>query len=121
MKITHNKIGQNINLTDSTKLEKASEKNKTDGVKNQKNVSTADALKDLGSMSGSEASRVDLSQRSKDIRQIKELATASPDVDQAKVEKFRRLIDEGKYKVDAKAVADKMVDEQLLSAGTSNE
>lgn len=121
MKITHNKIGQNINLTDSSKSEKASEKNKADGIKNHKDLSTAEALKDLGSINGSEASKVDLSQRSKDIRHIKELATASPDVDQNKVEKFRRLIDEGKYKVDAKAVADKMVDEQLLSAGTSNE
>ena len=121
MKITHNKIGQNINLSDSSKSEKASEKSKLDGVKNQKGASSADALKDLGSMNGTEASKVALSERSQDIRQIKELATASPDVDQAKVEKFRRLIDEGKYKVDAKAVADKMVDEQLLSAGASNE
>lgn len=120
MKITHNKIGQNINLSDSSKSEKASEKNKADGI-NQKGAAVADALKDLGSANGSEASRVDLSQRSQDVRRIKDLAMSSPDVDQAKVEKFRRLIDEGKYKVDSKAVADKMVDEQLMSAGTSND
>ena len=121
MKITHNKIGQNLNLSDSSKLDKASDKSKIDGVKSQKSASTAEALKDLGSVNGNEASKVELSQRSQDIRSIKELATSSPDVDHAKVEKFRRLIDEGKYKVDAKAVADKMVEEQLLSAGTSNE
>ena len=121
MKITHNKIGQNINLSDSSKSEKASEKSKLDGVKNQKGASSADALKDLGSMNGTEASKVALSERSQDIRHIKELATASPDIDHAKVEKFQRLIDEGKYKVDARAVADRMIDEQLLSAGASND
>ncbi len=120
MKITHNKIGQNLNLTDS-KLDKASEKNKTGEVKNQKEIGSASVLKDLAALGGTEASKVEISERSQDIRQIKELAKASPDIDQAKIDKFRRLIDEGKYKVDAKAVADKMVDEQLLSAQTSND
>ena len=64
---------------------------------------------------------MDISERSQDIRQIKELAKASPDIDQSKIDKFRRLIDEGKYKVDAKAIADKMVEEQLLSAQASND
>ncbi len=121
MKITHNKIGQNLNLTDSTKLDKASDKNKTGAVKNQKEVGAAGALKDLANMGGTESTKVDISERSQDIRQIKDLAKASPDIDQAKVDKFQKLIDSGKYKVDAKAVADKMIDEQLLSAGTSNE
>jgi negative regulator of flagellin synthesis FlgM len=30
-----------------------------------------------------------------------------------KMEKFHKLIDEGKYKIDAKAVANKMVDKHL--------
>ncbi|OFZ31635.1 MAG: flagellar biosynthesis anti-sigma factor FlgM [Bdellovibrionales bacterium RIFCSPHIGHO2_01_FULL_40_29] len=120
MKITHNKIGQNLNLTDS-KLDKASDKNKTGAVKNQSEVGAAGMLKDLAAASGNDAVKVDISERSHDIQRIKDLAKASPDVDQAKVDKFRKLIDEGKYKVDAKAVADKMVDEQLMSMGTSNE
>ncbi len=120
MKITHNKIGQNLNLTDST-LDKATQKSKSSAIANQKDIGSANALKDLAALGGTEASKVDISERSQDIRQIKELAKASPDIDQAKVDKFRRLIDEGKYKVDAKAVADKMVDEQLLSAQTAND
>lgn len=119
MKITHNKIGQNLNLTDS-KLDKASEKNKTGAVKNQE-IGSASVLKDLAALGGTESSKVEISERSQDIRQIKDLANASPDVDQAKIDKFRRLIDEGKYKVDAKAVADKMVEEQLLSTQASND
>lgn len=38
---------------------------------------------------------------------------AAPDVDMAKIEKFRKMIDRGKYTVDAKAVADRMVDAEL--------
>lgn len=117
MKITHNKIGQNLNLTDSSKTEKAKS---SGGAAKSQNASAVDALKDLGS--AGEATKIDLSQRAQDLKQIKELANASPDVDAAKVEKFRRLIDEGKYKTDSKAIADKMVDEHLFSAGgASNE
>ena len=120
MKITHNKIGQNLNLTDSSKAEKASEKSKTSGVSKSQNASALEALKDLGG--GSEATKIDLSQKAHDLKQIKELALSAPDIDQAKVDKFRRLIDEGKYKTDSKAIADKMVEEHLFSAGaTSNE
>lgn len=121
MKITHNKIGQNLNLSDSSKAEKTSEKSKTSGVQNSQSSSATDALKDLGS-AGSAATKLELSQRSQDLKNIRELATAAPDIDQAKVEKFRRMIDEGKYKTDAKAIADKMVDEHLFAAGgASNE
>lgn len=120
MKITHNKIGQNLNLTDSAKAKETSEKGKASGVSKSQSTSQMDALQDLGS-AGSAATKIDLSQRAQDLKQIKELAMSSPDVDQAKVEKFRRLIDEGKYKTDSKAIADKMVDEHLFAAGASNE
>ncbi|MEK6772522.1 MAG: flagellar biosynthesis anti-sigma factor FlgM [Bdellovibrionota bacterium] len=104
MKITHNKLGQNLNLVDGAK---------TDALKNTKSEKSSLPLKDLGSRDLNESSRVDLSPRAQEARRIKELAKAAPDVDMVKVEKFRQLIDEGKYKVDAKAVADKMVDEHL--------
>lgn len=60
------------------------------------------------------AAKVDLSQRAQDMKKIKEIAMAAPDVNAEKVARLQKLIDEGKYKVDGKAVADKMVDEQLL-------
>jgi negative regulator of flagellin synthesis FlgM len=60
------------------------------------------------------AAKVDLSPRAQEMKKIKELAMAAPDVDVNKVAKFQKLIDEGKYKVDAKAVADRMVDEHLM-------
>lgn len=110
MKITHNKVGQNLNLTDSAKSEKAQglKENKSSGA-----ASKSDALTSSTLGESSESSRVDVSPRAQEAKRIKEIAMAAPDVDEAKVAKFRQLIDEGKYKVDADAIADKMVDEHL--------
>jgi len=107
MKITHNKVGQNLNLIDGAKADKAG------AVKDAKNgglQKTSDAV--AGGIAGS-ATQVAVSDRAQEAKRIKDLANAAPDVDAAKVEKFRALIDAGKYKVDAKAVADRMVDEHL--------
>jgi negative regulator of flagellin synthesis FlgM len=60
------------------------------------------------------SSKVDLSGRAQDIKKAKEIASRGVnDVDEAKVAKFRALIDSGQYKVNAKAIADKLVDEQV--------
>ena len=110
MKITHNKVGQNLNLVDSAKQDRAA------GVNSKSTDSKLGALDKLGetkSAPGDDASRVQLSPRAQDAKRIKEIAMQTPDVDEAKVAKFRKLIDEGNYKVDAKSIADKMVDEHL--------
>lgn len=107
MKITHNKVGQNLNLTDSSRSDKA------DGIKNKTANAGLSKTDALTSSNLGESSKVELSPRAQEAKRIKELALATPDVDEAKVAKFRQLIDEGKYKVDAKAIADKMVDEHL--------
>lgn len=60
------------------------------------------------------AARVDLSPRAQEMKRIKEVALSAPDVNMDKVAKFQKLIDEGKYKVNADSVADRMVDEHLL-------
>ena len=106
MKITHNKVGQNVNITENSKSDRAS------STTNAKSPA-ASSIEALGGGKSSEATRTDLSSRAQDARRIKEIANSVPDVDQAKVDKYRKLIDEGKYKVDSKAVADKMVDEYL--------
>jgi negative regulator of flagellin synthesis FlgM len=111
MKITHNKVGQNLNLTDSGKASKADKLGKSDKVGGSK---SADLKEMLDAKSGDTASKVELSNRAQDMKRIKEIATAGPDVDEAKVAKFQKMIDEGKYDVDAEALADKMVDEHIL-------
>lgn len=75
------------------------------------------SLADLG-----ESSQVALSDRARDAKKAKEIAkNSSPDVDEAKVAKFQKLIDDGKYKVDAKKIADKLVDENLMNSLADNE
>lgn len=106
MKITHNKVGQNLNLIDGVKQDK------TESARGPKSAK-ADALS--SQTPGVGASRVEVSSEAQTAKRIKDLANAAPDVDMAKVEKFRQLIDDGKYKVDAKAVADKMVDDHLMT------
>lgn len=105
MKITHNKIGQNLNLVDGSKADKATD---AKGLKDSGSSKAAQGL--LGSL---DAAKVEVSSRGQEAQKIKELAMNAPDVDMAKVEKFRALIDSGQYKVDAKAIADKMVDDHL--------
>lgn len=60
-----------------------------------------------------DASRVDLSSRAQDIRKAKELATPSESVDEAKVARLQKLIDEGTYQVNADAIADRLLDEHM--------
>ncbi|KYG63269.1 flagellar biosynthesis anti-sigma factor FlgM [Bdellovibrio bacteriovorus] len=107
MKITHNKVGQNLNLTDSSRS------NKADAIKNNSAGAPTAKADALTASTLGESSRVELSPRAQEAKRIKELAMSAPDVDEAKVAKFRKLIDDGKYNVDAKAIADKMVDEHL--------
>lgn len=109
MKITHNKIGQNLNLSDLNRADQA------DQAKRAKSMTGAGQQNIVDSIESSSA-KIQLSDRAQEAKKIKELAMAAPDVDQAKVEKFRKLIDEGKYIVDSKAVADRMVDEHLATA-----
>ncbi len=106
MKITHNKVGQNLNLKDAPTAEKAG---KTDDAKisGGKSKSSATDISDLG------ATKVDLSPRAQDMKKAKEIATATPDIDEEKVARLQKLIDSGNYSVGAKDIADKMVDEEL--------
>lgn len=108
MRITHNKVGQNLNLRDTQKSD-ASQKSGSaiDGNKSGPADSKLGALDTLG------ATQVNISERAQDIKKAKEIAMKSPDVNEARIAELQKLIDEGKYKTDAKAIADKMVDEQL--------
>lgn len=102
MKITHNKVGQNLNTSDTKKSDKAEQ---------LKDAKTS-ALDPKASEAA--ATKVQVSTRAQDLKKIKELATSAPDVNEAKVARLQKMIDEGSYKTDAKAVADKMVDEHMM-------
>jgi len=82
-------------------------------------------LKDLGKNSAlnqnkEDSAKINVSQNARDINRIKEVAMAAPDVDQQKVAKFKELINSGKYEVNAQAIADRMVDQELALGKLEN-
>jgi negative regulator of flagellin synthesis FlgM len=56
---------------------------------------------------------VNLSDRAQMMAKAKEIAQNTETGNEAKVARLQKLIDEGKYNVDAAAVADRLVDEHL--------
>jgi negative regulator of flagellin synthesis FlgM len=106
MKISHNKVGQNVNISDAGKADRAQKAKSEPGASG-----TATESKSANFFNPSSGVSLDLSDRAREAKQIKELAMATPDVDEAKVAKFKKLIADGQYKVDSQALAEKMLKE----------
>ena len=62
-----------------------------------------------------ESSKVNMSDRAQMMAKAKAIAKADT-TDEAKIARIQKMVDAGTYKVDASAIADKLVDEQLLMA-----
>ena len=82
----------------------------SDGAGPEGKKISADVLQD--------SARVNISEKAKEMQRVKELAKQAPDVDAEKVAKFRSLIASGEYKVNAEAIADRMLDDELSLAAT---
>ena len=106
MKVTNNKIGSLSSKIDSSKLGKTEGSR---GLISNSDVTTGNSTKGAAASS----SNVNVSERAQMMAKVKELASAPPTVDEARVAKLQKMIDEGRYKVDADAVADRLVDEHL--------
>jgi len=65
-----------------------------------------------------DSARPEISARAREFAQAKETASAAPDVREDRIAELKRRIASGSYKVDADALADRMVDEHL-QAGVS--
>jgi negative regulator of flagellin synthesis FlgM len=79
---------------------------KNNGVKKNKN----DAAKTAEIM---DATKLNLSPQARQVSKAKEIAR-DQSVDEAKIARLQKAIDSGTYKVDAKEIADKLVDEHLM-------
>lgn len=116
MKITHNKVGQNLNVVDGTKSEKTGKSanaNKADGTK----IGLNKELSERDSVGTDKMStRVEMSPRAQELNESKNLLWLGPMSTKQKLKNFNVLL-EGKYKVDSKQVADRMVDEHLNTIG----
>lgn len=58
----------------------------------------------------------EISARGREMMRAKEAANAAPDVREEKVAELKRRIAAGGYRVDANAIAEKMVDEHIKTA-----
>jgi len=74
--------------------------------------SKSSAAEALGATVGS-STKVDVSSRAQEMKRVKEMSTPSNDIDEAKVARLQAMIDSGSYKVDAEALAERLVGEQL--------
>ncbi len=110
MKVTSNKLPSTMPSTNSGVGEAA--KAKAGGLEAALDVK-AKSTADIGS-----SSRVELSPRAQDIKKARELATPDMDsVDEAKVARLQAMIDSGSYKVNAEAIADRLLDEHTKMPG----
>ena len=104
MKINNN-LGPNLQGLDATKNKKMNDSS-------DKALSSLDSRGDVKT-----GAQVNLSDKAQLMQKAKEIASRTDDIDEAKVARLQKLIDEGKYSVDAKAVADRLVDDHLLYPG----
>jgi len=69
----------------------------------------------VGSSALEGTAKINVSERAQAMQKAKDIAS-NRSVDEAKVARLQKMIDDGKYRVDAKAVADRLVDEHIMMA-----
>ncbi len=111
MKVSNKPAGTQLPTTD------AASNASTTGKLNRANANGVDAIltKSSGKSGGAaDSTRVDVSERGQQIKKAKEIASKDLNsVDEAKVARLQKMIDDGKYKVDAQSIADRLVDEHM--------
>jgi len=105
MKVDH-KVGSSLPNVDTAKTGMAGK------VSNKSSLEKLIAPRDEESSAVGGSAKVDVSDRAQMMQKAKELASHNS-VDEAKVARLQKMIDEGKYKTDASAIADRLVDEHM--------
>jgi negative regulator of flagellin synthesis FlgM len=105
-----------VNQTNSNQVQGTETKRTGKADKAQDNRAAA-AAKGGESAKSSDAVKSDISSRAKDSAKARAVATSAPDVREDKIAELKRRIADGNYKVDAGAVADRMVNEHLAELG----
>lgn len=60
--------------------------------------------------------KTEISPRAREFAQAKDVASKAPDVREDRVEELKQRIAEGKYNIDSKSIAERMVDEHMKTA-----
>jgi negative regulator of flagellin synthesis FlgM len=95
------KINGNIPIDDNKTNDKIGEIRKNQDTDNKDNANKTDDSKDKISLSG----------KAKEINELKRLISEMPDIRADRVDALRKAIDAGDYNVDAKKIAQKMLEE----------
>ncbi|MCB0341285.1 MAG: flagellar biosynthesis anti-sigma factor FlgM [Pseudobdellovibrionaceae bacterium] len=99
MKVNNN-IGSSLTGIEAKKAEQSTRKGDKGGITDS-----------LDPKSLKDASKVNVSEQARAFNKAKEIAMQANDVDHEKVARLQKLIDSGDYKVDAGAVADRLIAE----------
>lgn len=99
MKVNSKNVSQSLGLN----------KSQSKGLEKNLGLNTKGGTSSAGAAA---PAKVDLSSQAQAMQKAKSIASDNS-VDEAKVARLQQLIDSGKYKTDANAIADRLVDEHL--------
>lgn len=105
MKVSNTRIGGTTPGLDTGRTGKADAATASNKDVKTNSATSREAIKS--------SANVNVSDRAQMMQKAKDIASRPDTVDEAKVARLQKLIDEGKYKVDADAIADRLVDEHL--------
>ncbi len=86
----------------------------TEGLKKSEQTAKTDRAKQIEQMAksqGSSPARAEISDKGKELAKAHAVAKSSPDVREERIAALKARIADGSYKVDADAIADKMLKE----------
>ncbi|MDZ4678209.1 MAG: flagellar biosynthesis anti-sigma factor FlgM [Oligoflexia bacterium] len=104
-----------MKVTDKTSIDQLDGTAKAQGSKRKGAASSAQQTGNVSSSDQLASAKVKLSERAQDMKKVKDVVNSVPDVDEAKVAKFKAMIAKGEYKPDSAKTADKMVDEHAYN------
>lgn len=104
MKVTGQKLNITAGQVEAGKADKVGNNNKSE-------LKSSAAALEGANLNAS--SKVNVSDRAQMMQKAKDIAS-DQSIDEAKVARLQKMIDAGEYKVDAKSVADRLVDEHLM-------
>ncbi|OFZ78238.1 MAG: flagellar biosynthesis anti-sigma factor FlgM [Bdellovibrionales bacterium RIFOXYD1_FULL_53_11] len=90
--------------------------NEASGSRKTERASQAQGAKKTdktGKSAGASDANTEISTKGREFAKAKAVAADAPDIREQKIAELKKRIAEGKYKIDEKAVADKMVDEHI--------
>lgn len=107
MKVSNNRIGS----TSLGKSDASKDASKTDALGGLGKDLKTKAPTSRGEIKDS--ANVNVSERAQMMQRAKDIASQPDGIDDAKVARLQKLIDEGKYNVDAQSIADRLVEEHM--------